>query len=293
MKFFIRSSFLAMLCLPVMAPAWGRQGHQTVALVAQGLLSPAARRMLDGLRRAKGWESLKPGDSRDFRQADEDLTAFCRNGDLDLGLGSDWADAWRQAHPETEAFHFVNAPLGGASRADMQKACGDRCVVSHLSGQIALLQDKGIPPVERLQALLWVLHLMGDIHQPLHCADQGDFGGNRDEVWVKGRTSNLHAAWDSRFFAAKRAKPQTLAAQLLRGEATQVQVRAPLAAQSPWDWALESFGVAKGFVYPQYRSNHGDFDRREVDLAWPVLRRQLAKAGVRLAAVLNAVAERE
>jgi hypothetical protein len=59
---------------------------------------------------------------------------------------------------------------------------------------------------------------------------------------------------------------------------------------SPWAWAQESFDLAKTFVYPQEQRNGGHFSRAEVDHAWPVVRKQLARAGVRLAAVLNGAA---
>jgi hypothetical protein len=286
-----RILILLLLVPPALAGAWGRQGHMTVALVAEGLMTPAAKQMVDELRRAPGWDEFKPGDSRYFKSADEDLTRFCRGPAGDLSLVGDWADAWRERHPETGPLHFVDTPLDGdGSRKAMEEACGDGCILSKLDQEIGVLQDRGADRTRRLEALLWVVHLVGDVHQPLHCSDHGDKGGNEVPVVLAGRDGNLHSAWDTGFFYVERARPADLAADLLAHECKEVGRPGRVGPESPWLWAKESFGVAKKFVYPQVERNRGDFTRGQVDLAWPVARMQLARAGVRLAAVLNGAA---
>jgi hypothetical protein len=282
---------LFLLLPPSLAGAWGRQGHMTVALVAEGLMTPAAKRMVDELRRAQGWKAFKPGDSQYFKNADEELTQFCQGPDVDLSLVGDWADAWREQHPETAPLHFVNTPLDGdGSRRAMEQACGNGCILSKLDQEISVLQDREADRTRRLEALLWVVHLVGDVHQPLHCSDNGDKGGNSVGVVIAGRIANLHSTWDTGFFYVEHARPTELAADLLDHECKDVPAVGPVNPETPWVWARESYGVAKSFVYPQVKRNGGEFTRAEVDLAWPVLRKQLARAGVRLAAVLNAAA---
>jgi hypothetical protein len=286
-----RILILLLLIPPTLAGAWGRQGHMTIALVAEGLMTPAAKQMVDELRRAPGWEGFEPGDSRYFKTADEELTRFCQGPEGGLSLVGDWADAWRERHPETGPLHFVNTPLDGdGSVAAMTKACGDGCILTKLDQEILVLGDRTADRTRRLEALLWVVHLVGDIHQPLHCSDNGDKGGNAVGVFVEGRIGNLHLTWDTGFFYVEHARPKDLAADLLSHECKDVAVVGPIDSQTPWVWARESYGVAKDFVYPQVQRNGGEFSRAEVDLAWPVVRRQLARAGVRLAAVLNGAA---
>lgn len=296
-------SLVVLLLLPSLGHAWGRQGHMTVALVAEGLLTPAAKQMVDELRRAPGWETLKPGDSRYFRKADEELIQFCQGPDGDLSLVGDWADAWREHHPDTGMYHYVDTPLNSdGSQAAVEKACEGQtylkggfnlqglCVVSQLGRFGPWVGDVDENKLKRLEYLLWVVHLVGDIHQPLHCADNGDKGGNGVPVVLLSKRGNLHWAWDTGFFNVEHARPADLAADLLAHECKDVVAAGSVDSKTPWAWAEESFGVAKDFVYPQVRRNGGRFTRAEVDLAWPVVRRQLARAGVRLAAVLNAAA---
>jgi hypothetical protein len=285
---------LILLCLlpPALAGAWGRQGHMTIALAAEDLLTPEGKRLVDTLRQAPGWEAYKPGDSRYFKRADEELAEFCQGPVRDLSLVAEWADAWREEHRETAPWHFVNTPVDGdGSLEAMQKACGDGCILTKLDQERAILRDRSADRTRRLEALLWVVHLVGDLHQPLHCADHGDKGGNAVGVFVAGRIANLHSAWDTQFFYVEHAKPSDLAADLLSKECRDVPAVGPLKQKDSWAWAQESFGVAKSFVYPQVQRNKGQFTRDEVDLAWPVVRTQLARAGVRLAAVINAAAE--
>jgi hypothetical protein len=159
-----------------------------------------------------------------------------------------------------------------------------------LDQEILVLRDRTADRTRRLEALLWVIHLVGDVHQPLHCSDNGDKGGNEVGVVIAGRIENLHSAWDTGFFYVEHARPTELAASLLAHECKDVATVGPVNPETPWVWARESYGVAKGFVYPQVQRNGGEFTRAEVKLAWPVVRRQLARAGVRLAAVLNGAA---
>lgn len=264
----------------------------TVALVAQGLLTPAAKQMVDELRRAPGWETLKPGDSRYFRKVDAELIQFCQGPDGDLSLVGDWADAWRERHRDTAPLHFVDTPLAGnGSQDSIATACGAHCILTELHKEIAILDDNDADPGLRLQALLWVVHLVGDVHQPLHCADDRDKGGNGVPIVLLAKHGNLHWAWDTGFFNVEHARPAGLAADLLTHECRDVAAAGAVDVDTPWVWAGESFGVAKAFVYPQVQRNGGQFSRAEVDLAWPVVRLQLARAGVRLAAVLNGAAK--
>ncbi|HXC63210.1 MAG TPA: S1/P1 nuclease, partial [bacterium] len=204
-------------------------------------MTPAAKQMVDQLRRAPGWEIFKPGDSRYFRKADEELVQFCQGPYGDLSLVSEWADAWRERHRETAPFHFVNTPFtGDGSQASIASACGANCILTELDKQIVILDDKKADPGLRMQALLWVVHLVGDVHQPLHCADNGDRGGNTVGVFVGGRVENLHSAWDTEFFYVEHARPAELAVDLLAHECKDVPVEVNVKPDSPWAWAAES-----------------------------------------------------
>jgi hypothetical protein len=156
----------------------------------------------------------------------------------------------------------------------------------------AILADKSQPKEKRAEALKWVVHLAGDIHQPLHCADRhGDKGGNTRLVFYPGhRTAvNLHTVWDTwlvRDLVARRRIADVADALNKRIAANQ---RKEWASGTPETWANESHGVAVAKVYADVPEG-GDPPRLGgdyVESKTPIVAEQIERAGVRLAAVLN------
>jgi hypothetical protein len=138
--------------------------------------------------------------------------------------------------------------------------------------------------------LRFLIHLIGDIHQPLHCADDHDRGGNDVRVRLGAAETNLHAVWDSAIVATLGDDPAVVAAHLeariTRGEA------GTWSRGGPAQWANESFAIAKRAIYGPLHGGQGgaepiqlpdDYALRER----PLVAEQLEKAGVRLAFVLN------
>ena len=285
---------LILLSLPTFAFGWGRQGHMTIALIADQLLTPQGRAYVEQLRGVQGWQDLKPGAHRGFEKADNELIQFCSGPDADLSLISDWADAWKSHYGRfnTGPFHYINLPITGqGSPQEQTDACGSEgaCLPFRLTYYANHLVEKSPPDLAKLEALLWVVHLAGDDSQPLHCADDHDRGGNRVEVRVLGRKTNLHAAYDTGFFYATHSRPDELSQDLLLHECKSVP-RQPWAPDLVPVWTQESFGIAKTFVYPQERALGGHYGQVDVAKAWTVVRLQLARAGVRLAGIINAAA---
>ena len=159
-------------------------------------------------------------------------------------------------------------------------------------GRTSGVIDRAASPAERLLALKFVLHFVGDIHQPLHASDNQDKGGNCVLLSLGGsRTVNLHSYWDTTVIQAMGDDPQVVASALA--------AKITAADQSAWRkgdakaWALESFGVAKAVVYT-IGSRPGCGDAAPISLpsgydlkARKAATLQLQKAGVRLAWILN------
>ncbi|MGH7441236.1 MAG: S1/P1 nuclease [bacterium] len=289
----MKKMLLLLLLCPALLPAWGRQGTETVALVAQGLLRPQARNMVNWLRHDPAWRKLEPGHGRRYRAADRRLYHFCHDKTLDLGLAAGWAATWEKRHPDTIRLHDVKTPLSSDGDVEaLKQACGGDCILTELRTRIRLLNDTGAKRLARLQALLWVTGLMADLHQPLRCADNLDQGGSQRMVRVRGRRETLRYAWDTGFLKERRIRPKTLARQLLADEKRRPWDLEAVDERSPWVWATETFWVAKNTVYPQVRDDHGHYNKAEIAKAWPVVRMQLTRGGVRLAEVLNAAAAR-
>jgi hypothetical protein len=153
----------------------------------------------------------------------------------------------------------------------------------------AELASPATDPEERIVALKFLLHLVGDLHQPLHASDENDRGGNDKRVSAPGLTAgNLHHLWDTEFVDQLGADARSVAADLI-GHISKAQQH--WSQGSPADWARETFQIARDDAYgrlPQPNMHRvyvlsDDY----VSMAVQVVAVQLSKAGVRLAFVLN------
>jgi hypothetical protein len=156
---------------------------------------------------------------------------------------------------------------------------------------VAELKDPATSDAERLLALQFILHFVGDIHQPLHASDDHDRGGNQETVKAASvkKPGNLHGFWDTQFVAMQ-GRGKTAIAKKLIAQITPAQ-RTQWGSGSAADWAKESFASAKVNAYgplPTPTSpHHYTLPKSYVTNAKGVVAEQLSKAGVRLAFVLN------
>ena len=250
---FIHSAALA-LCFAAAvlagpAQAWGPVGHQTVAMAARAQLTPEA------LAHVQELMSLEPGTT--------------------LAEVATWADEHRS--PETAPWHYVNMPVGDCNYRPARDCPDGQCIVAVLDEQLRVLASRA-PPSERLLALKWVVHLVADLHQPLHAGLAEDRGGNRYQLQFLSRWSNLHSLWDSGLIHHMGEDAPTLAARLAR----QFWPSAP-GSLSLRAAAEESCRIARkpGF-YPA-----GAVGQDYIDAYSPIVEQRLWLASVRLAALLN------
>ena len=171
---------LALLLAPAQASAWWEYGHATVARVAERNVSPSTRAALRRLIAQKALET-PTCPIRDI--ADASYWADCIKP---LGERFNYASAW----------HYQNVDI--CKPFDLKEACKDgNCVSAQIDRYAKLLADKMLPVRERVMALAFLTHFVGDLHMPLHAGDKGDLGGNRFRASygaIKGR--NLHLIWD-------------------------------------------------------------------------------------------------
>jgi S1/P1 Nuclease len=174
--------------------AWGCDGHQAVAFIAERLLSPASRKAVDSLLAAS--------------PVDQAIKAFCPPVPGDpLVDASTWADDYRSSTPATGSWHFINFPLAVGSRTANYKAyCpAGNCVIDAIVTQYRVLTT-GANAKMKADALRFIVHFVGDLHQPLHATTNGDRGGNCLPVTFFGEAPveddrhnfrpNLHSVWD-------------------------------------------------------------------------------------------------
>jgi hypothetical protein len=209
----VRCFVLALiLTAPLSASAWGTKGHRVVASIGEDRLTPEARREVTNL--------LDPGTT--------------------LADISTWADEVRSGRPNSGPWHYVNIPRG-ASGYNAQRDCGRGCVVSAIEQSLRLLQDPTKGKAIRQEALKWVVHLVADLHQPLH-AITDDRGGNDVPVRFFGLPSNLHRVWDSEIIDRTYADPGALRVQVLA--AVNCTDRRRWEAGGPEEWAEEAHRAA-------------------------------------------------
>lgn len=233
------------------ALAWGADGHRLVADAAEAQLSPAARAEVHRLL------ALEPGAT--------------------LSSIANWADETRSLG--TANWHYLNFVRGSDCHYDAARQCLEgRCVVGAIERQLDVLASPAAPGEERLTALKYVVHLVADVHQPLHGGFADDRGGNDWQLQAFGRGSNLHQLWDSGLI---RNWPGGLADLKRRVQAEPAPAPGSLL---PSAWAEQSCRIvaSEGFQPPTHVLAEG-YDER-----WnPVLVQRLREAAQRLAAVLN------
>ncbi|MFA5685032.1 MAG: S1/P1 nuclease [Lysobacteraceae bacterium] len=255
---------LAWLCLATTpAQAWTAFGHRLVGELAQSRLSPAAQAQVDA------------------------LLATEQGADTLAGIAA-WADSVRDlpAYRATAPLHYVNFRDARCQYRPQRDCPRGDCVVAALARHAKLLADEGNPVPVRLEALKFVVHLVGDIHQPLHAGHRDDRGGNRFQVNLAGKGSNLHAVWDFDLltsaglgFAAYR---QRLAPRL---------AQTPAGALDPRAWAEESCKLLDAeAIYPP---RPGKLPADYLDRHRPLAEQRIVLAAARLADLLEqALAER-
>jgi hypothetical protein len=305
--------FFLMSCLAVkLLPGWGCEGHQIVARIAELNLTPRARTEVMALLSAN--------------PIDPALVRFCVQGREDaMADSSTWADDARRGE-RTGKWHYMDIPRQ-VTQGDLSAYCdpvdapgskGDRkgCVLTAIAYNRNILADPKASSADRAKALRYLIHFVGDLHQPLHTTDNKDQGGNCDPVELvdSPTISNLHSVWDSglleEHFRNIRKTPAEYAAMLNQRFAAQKAQWAPVNADvATWVWESHAAGIQTtyGAVQPliplepadaatdctaenaKIYSLHVRLGREYLDKSLPVIDRELAKAGFRLAAMLNSI----
>lgn len=240
------------------ALAWGPQGHRVVAVIAQANLTPAAREQVAAL--------LGPMDS--------------------LAAESSWADDTRNDFSETGPWHYIDIPLD-ANSINLARDCPQgNCVIGKIEEYERVLKDSHTSEASRRLALRFLIHFVGDLHQPLHCEDNHDKGGNEVQVNFFGQPSNLHSVWDSGILGKIQPYGNKLA-DLLNSRITPVE-KTQWSKGTLADWAMEGHNIARDVAYKNLPSGSpAELGQAYVDAATPVVETQLEKAGIRLAVILN------
>ena len=275
-RFFHRIAAALLVSSTIFAPtaaiAWGSEGHRVTGLVAAELLTPRTRIRLN---------DLIPG---------ADLGDIANYIDLNRSTLS-------QLIPNSDKWHYDNQPVCQSQTFDEYCPKGE-CASARVPVLIKVLADFTNTPEIRALAARFLVHIVGDIHQPLHAADDGDAGANFKNVLLPGATSvrRLHSVWDSDLVKL------TLRGNSEREFARQLLDRYRNKEMRDWqktdirDWMNESYELSKSVTYGKlpsfvcrvpWTATPIELPQAYVNAAVDVIPAQLAKAGARVAAVLN------
>ena len=262
-------ALLLIALIPAQLLAWGPKGHAIVADIAASRLTPTAKQNLQSLLGADSLASI-----------------------------ASWADSVRKERDESYDWHFVDIPKDAAGFSE-ERDCfrpqdkhknadtdHHNCVVDRIEMFQKILGDEKASRADRLEALKWIVHFVGDLHQPLHAIDEAR-GGNEIKLSVFGSPKcgdydcNLHWAWDTLLLEHTGYSEEeyvgwlnTLIAQKhLENQA----------AGTPLDWANESHLQARQIMNAKPASIDDAYFQANIEL----VNRKLALAGIRLATLLN------
>lgn len=251
------------LLLVPSALAWGPLGHRVIARLA--------------------WQQLTP-------QARAAVTRLLETGDRDsLAAVAAWPDAirdqpqYRDLWQRTRHKHYVNFADSACDYVPQRDCADGDCVVAAISDYESRLANTDLPAEKRLRALIFVVHFIGDVHQPLHAGYRGDAGGNARHVHMDGEATNLHHVWDSSLLRTRDKWVDDYVGFLQEQGAVPLPDRDRSVAP-PVQWAEESCRITR-HIYPD-----GDvIDSAYVETNLPIADKRLRQAGKRLAQVLNRI----
>jgi hypothetical protein len=299
---------LVLLFWPSAALAWGCKGHQTVALIAEKHLTAEARQWVEKLL------SENPIDPK--------LNRYCGGAVRDaMADAATWADDVR-GERKNGPWHYIDIPRG-SKRGALEPFCGAAgCVTKAISEQLAILKDKNADAAKRADALRYVIHFVGDLHQPLHTITNADEGGNCVPVKYFRRNAhehnhsfspNLHSVWDTAILErdAEGADPAEYADTLDALFAADIEGWQKAGVRVE-DWVWEGYDFAESVVYGDLTPKigiepnvtvHSCTDDNKIgermlrqnivagetyqEKAAPVAEKRIAEGGIRLAMILN------
>ncbi len=246
-----------LLCLTaISALAWGQKGHDVTAAIAEKHLTPATKAAVD---------SILEGQS--------------------MVYWANWLDnaSHTPQYAYTKTWHYKNIDEGVRYEEAPANPAGD--VTTAIKAQIETLSDPKAPFADRQLAMKIIVHIVGDMHQPLHMGHATDLGGNRNKVRFFGRDANLHSVWDSNIVeAGHKWSYSEWRDQIDRVSPEEAQA---IVDGSVDDWAKQSAAIAANIYRQTPDGTNHSYD--EVATWTPVIETQLLYAGHRLAHLLNMI----
>jgi hypothetical protein len=270
--------FLTLISMSIATPAsaYWEYGHDTIGEIAYRNITPETRRAVDAL----------------LHQSKLLETPNCKAGTIEQA--AIWADCIKTLGPRFSYaynWHYQNVNI--CKPFDLKGPCKDgNCVSAQIERDVKLLKDKSVPVRERVQALAFLIHFVGDLHQPLHAGDRGDLGGNQVLAAYGDYAPeklNLHSIWDG--YLAERAISTPPSPVRVYSAAE----KAELQFGSVEDWSRESWQVAHDVAYASAlggdacgpEPKRAKLDQATIARILPAAKLEVERGGLRLAKLLD------
>jgi len=235
--------------------AWGPMGHRIVGEIAQTRLLPAVKTKIRGNFNIKKLSDV-----------------------------ANWADRVRKKRSQG-SWHYCNIKESEWTYEKNRDCPGGACVVEKIRGFSRTLMDEALALKKRKEALMYLIHFVGDVHQPLHLGNARDRGGNKIRLRFKGKLTNLHALWDGKLI--------NFSGKSLLQYSTGLSLRVTASESVKWnssevaEWANESRALALNHAYRLDRPSMMRLSKNYIERSGEIIDLRLSQAGVRLAGLLN------
>lgn len=244
-------------CSSLMSYGWGQKGHDTTALIAESHLTPISKAVIDELLDGKS-----------------------------IVYYSNWLDnaSHTPDYAYSKTWHYKNIDEGQTFETAPLLESGD--VVRAIYDQAEILKDPYSSRDDKQLALKIVIHLLGDIHQPMHLGHASDIGGNRHSVKYFGKDNNLHSVWDTSLPESAHKWTFTEWQQQI-DRLPEIKQKEIIINGTPEKWAKETYLIAKDIYEKTPVGTNISYD---YIAEWtPVVEEQFLKGGLRLADLLNSI----
>lgn len=254
----MKNLFVLCLCIfpSLHAFGWGQKGHDVTAYIAECHLTPEATEQIDKIL-----------------------------GGHSLVYYANWLDnaSHTPAYDYTKTWHYLNIDEGHTLASMPKNPKGD--VLTAVNSITAKLRAGGLSPEEEALNLKMLIHLMGDLHCPMHLGRLTDFGGNKCPVTVFKQPTNLHSAWDTAIVEAAHRWSYTEWQQQIDRAADDEAVL--LQAGEPTDWVNETHAICVGVYADTPENTVISYDY--IEKSRPIIEQQFVRGGYRLARLLNEI----
>jgi len=252
-------SLATILLISIALISWGYVGHKTIATIAENHLTPEAKA---GIKELLGDQSIA------------DIAS--------------WADEVRDKpeYKSTFQLHFINAPLGLSYEqfSDSIKAQGEHNVYSAILKYEGVIKSSVTTKEEKAEALKFIVHFVGDAHQPMHVSRKEDKGGNTIQVQFNGKGTNLHSLWDSGLINKQGLPFDQMAKEYDNATPNEIK-RWQSDPMIKWMW--ESYQLSTNLYAEIEKNNVLDDDYYKQHI--PIVQQRIEMAGIRLAGLLNEI----